>query len=102
VEFAREDVLDLWQQLRTYGFLAGEDIPASYAPVAVPLLELLERLPYVDRTEFITWNELRADKQATVTAGLERPSSRGVRLVPWTSDQLAPEQLTLFDRLSVA
>jgi O-acetyl-ADP-ribose deacetylase (regulator of RNase III) len=102
VDFAREDALDLWQQLRSYGLLSVEDIPQSYEPIAAMFLEMLEHLPYIAWTEFITLNDLNATKSGSVASGLKRTSSRGVRLATWEGDVESPGQLTFFDHLSVA
>ncbi len=98
----REDALDLWQQLRSYGLLSLEDIPPDYEPIAEAFLSLLERLPYLARTEFITLPELKATESRSVANGLERASSRGVRLVAWEAEPDSRGQLTFFDHLSVA
>lgn len=102
VDFAREDVLDLWQQLRSYGLLSLEDIPATYASISETFLALLERLPYIAVTEFITLPDLKATRSRSVASGLEQASSRGVRLVAWEADPPVAGQMTLFDHLSVA
>jgi hypothetical protein len=82
--------------------LSVEDIPMTYEPIAEPILALLERLPYIAKTEFITLNDLRADGNQSVADGLERTTSRGVRLVTWDAMPNSPGQLTFFDHLSVA
>jgi hypothetical protein len=102
VDLAREDALDMWQQLRAYGLLSVDDIPPAYEQVAEPFLEVLERLSYIDRTEFITLNDLRSAKAESVSIALDRASSRGVRLVTWTTERSSLGQLALFDDLSVA
>jgi O-acetyl-ADP-ribose deacetylase (regulator of RNase III) len=102
IALVRDDALDLWQQLRSYGLLSVEDIPMTYEPIAEPILALLERLPYIAKTEFITLNDLRADENQSVADGLERTTSRGVRLVTWDAMPDSPGQLTFFDHLSVA
>lgn len=101
IVLARDDVLDLWQQLRTYGLLSRDDVSLAYEPIVDGFFNLLERLPYIDRTEFITLSDLRSGSASSVNEGLQRYTSRGVRLVPWNGEELAG-QLDLFERLSVA
>lgn len=102
VSLVRDDALDLWQQLRSYGLLSLEDIPMTYESISEPFLALLERLSYIARTEFITLNGLRAGQNQSVAEGLERTTSRGVRLVTWEGEAESLGQLTFFDHLSVA
>ena len=102
LELPQEDVLALWQQLRSFGLLSIDDIPSVYQSVAEQLLSLLERLPYVDRAEFISLGDLKSARRETVSDGLDHVTSRGVRLVIWESEPFVPEQLSLFDQRSVA
>lgn len=102
VEFAREDMLVLWQQLRSYGFLSVDDIPSAYGQIAKPFLALLEKLPYIAESEFVAANSLRSVPGETVLESLQRPSSRGIRLVPGEPTASTPGQLQFVGLMSAA
>lgn len=42
-----EDGLDLWQQLRSFGFLRQVDVPGRYQPVSGELFAAFSSLPYI-------------------------------------------------------
>jgi O-acetyl-ADP-ribose deacetylase (regulator of RNase III) len=46
-----EDGLDLWQQLRSFGFLRRADIPGRYQPVSEVLFTALAKLAYIRDTK---------------------------------------------------
>jgi len=45
-----DDGLDLWQQLRSWGFLRVIDIPSIYQPVSGALFAVFASLPYISLT----------------------------------------------------
>lgn len=102
VEFARDDMLDLWQQLRSYGFLSVDDVPFIYRPAVRAFFTLLERLPYIAKSEFVTANALRSIHGESVSEGLARSTSRGIRLTTWDREISIPEQLQLAGLISAA
>lgn len=95
----REDMFDLWQQLRSYGLLSKEDIPAIYQRISETLVSLLTRLPYIERTVFLPSKVMQGK---TTMEGFDTLLSHGIRLVPWERKIATTRPLPLFDELSVA
>jgi O-acetyl-ADP-ribose deacetylase (regulator of RNase III) len=87
-EMQREDLFDLWQRFRSFGFLSSADLPKEYEALADQLLDLLESLPYVERARFAPITNGAA--AATTTLGLlEQAAPRGVRLIPPSRKEVA-------------
>jgi O-acetyl-ADP-ribose deacetylase (regulator of RNase III) len=78
----RDDLFDLWQRFRSFGFLSEDDLPYRLGHRARDLMSLIERLPYVAPASVANAPE-RVDATAISTSALLRsPRSRGLRLVP--------------------
>lgn len=103
IEIPIDDVLDQWQQLRSFGLISVEDIPSDYKAVGGAFLSLLEQLSYVDRTEFVSLSAIRSgEPRRSLTEVLSDANSRGVRLVAWPPDHERPSQLGFFDEMPAA
>lgn len=77
----KEDLFDLWQRLRTFGFLAKDDLPKVYEPIGDQLFDVLESLPYVESARFITRTNGALSPKSTQDL-LRAGTSEGIRLVP--------------------
>ena len=83
-KFAKEDMLDLWQQLRRTGFASATLTPASLEGRVDCLLPLLMELSYL--------------RKVGVRTDYEESSKPGVQFLPPASDQstnLPPKELVL-------
>lgn len=80
-EVRREDLFDLWQRFRSFGFLSSADVPKEFEALADRLLALLESLPYVEHARFAPLTN--GGTTAVSTLGLlEQGAPHGVRLIP--------------------
>jgi O-acetyl-ADP-ribose deacetylase (regulator of RNase III) len=77
----KEDLFDLWQRFRAFGYLSRSDVPKEHEAIADPILDLLETLPYVEgvRLAAVLDNGFR---HAPTMSLLNRETARGLRLVP--------------------
>lgn len=85
---SRDDLLDIWQQLRSYGFLSVEVLPDAFRAMGRDLLGVLQELPYIEPAVFGT-SEHNGGRS---TEHLLEAASAGVRLVPIVSDD-TPEEV---------
>lgn len=93
---SRDDLLDIWQPLRSYGFLSVDFLPDAFRAMGMDLLGVLRELPYIEPAVFGT-SERNGRRS---TDDLLGTASAGVRLVPIASDDTSVEvaqQAELFE-----
>jgi O-acetyl-ADP-ribose deacetylase (regulator of RNase III) len=71
LDVPRESILEFWQQLRTYGYLAPSVVEADYERYFPYLVSILAQLPYV-----------RPIRLANDPTELDRPSALGLQWAP--------------------
>lgn len=99
----REDLLDIWQQLRSYGFLSVEVLPDAFRAIGTDLLGILRELPYIEPAVFGA-PERKHDRERS-TRELLASAPVGIRLVPVPSDHSFEEvvrQAGLFEPAMIA
>jgi O-acetyl-ADP-ribose deacetylase (regulator of RNase III) len=82
-QFASErlDLFELWRRLRTFGFVAPEDVPSLTAIPAELLFSLLALLPYVNRTPIVQTSSHVLYDVGSTQFMLDDPRALGVQLV---------------------
>ena len=79
VEIPREAFLDVWQQLRSAGFLAGEYLPSGLSAYSAWIIPLMTKLPYIRPVEM------------TEQSQRDSPPKVGLRIVPGKPTARQPE-----------
>lgn len=93
-DLPKDDVFDLWRQLRSFGFLAASDIPRELKPSANAILELLVHLDYVEPARFHPMAE-SGESTAPTSTLIRDKAARGIRLLPPMGEPAS--QATEFD-----
>lgn len=97
-EISREDLLDIWQQLRSCGYLSVDDLPDALRATGADLIGILRELPYIEPAVFGVSE--RKGSAGTSTDELLRRAPAGVKLVPVVSDETTEDmvqQVELFE-----
>jgi len=81
----------LWQQLRSFGLVAGEDVGILSPHVSTALFTFLSRVSYIKPVTFLTLRRVDPDNDP----GGVREFGRGIRLMPRTEPANASQQLEL-------
>lgn len=81
----------LWQQLRSFGLIAGEDVDVLLPNVSAALFALLSQLGYIEPVTFLTLQKADPDDKR----GTMRELGHGIRLMPRTEPTNASQQLEL-------
>ncbi len=76
-----EEGLDLWQQLRSFGFLELRDVPSEHRDIAEPLFDAFRTLPYIQPIRFASGS----DRNHFFTKDLLEQREEAIQLVPLTS-----------------
>jgi O-acetyl-ADP-ribose deacetylase (regulator of RNase III) len=77
IEVSADELRDLWIALKSFGFLAENDLPSSLQPAGKAFMNLLDQLEYVQRSRYILVSDLDADGPLTTEDFVT-----GVRLAP--------------------
>ena len=87
IRLANQELRGVWQQLRSFGLLASEDISGPEVADSDAVLDLLERLDYIKPTRLVTLRNSPTEPS--------RQMVRGIRLVPPVDELPEPGQLAL-------
>jgi O-acetyl-ADP-ribose deacetylase (regulator of RNase III) len=97
----RDDVLQIWQLLRSYGYVNARQLPVHLAEISGPLFDLLACLSFIEKTSTVTVLG-RASSGVAIPSPMYHPEPRALRLIsPAASREVAearPEQLAFDER----
>jgi len=79
-DISRDDLLDIWQQLRSYGYLSVDGLPDAIRDSGADLIGVLQELPYVEPAVFGVPE--RKGSRARSTGDLLGSAPAGIRLAP--------------------